>query len=782
MFKKVTLISMLFLEEFSQVSSHLSDGVTVDVQFSPGLNLFLLVSPSALSLWTSNLIEPEIKSSFSLTEKMKEFGLLTAASFTSKTSFACLTSSGLILLFQIDAKLKISFQKQLEIKSKPFFTSISSYNGFVVAGDNKGNFSLLSAESIHENFVSSLTFQLAQWPIKKIAIGINYGIALCADGSVILFAMDRKILTDPEYEIKSRVLVENGASLICASTKSQLFCVYQAAGQKFTVLNSEFSRTIEHTPQMSSICFAGDGNTVFCATKDGFLAWSLNCQRFRYLASKDVGNARVISISDQLLIASIEKGVAVLPILTAPMGHSPLLFGVKKIVEARATTGGCISLQHPCALVGDIISCASDENDRLIAVVGTDGVALFAKATANWHRPVQPNRQITQVDFMGRTLCLTAYSKKDLKYSLILAKSSVSTELEVVKSIQLPGKPIAMRASHEACAIAIGKAVIQVDALFVLSIAKLSCEAIACEPVSPTQAIVLLRNGKLVFVNPSSSKESITTQSETLLKENVSSFFVDQTNKIVFAHIKFAMYAAKISDLKFVKLFESEDIPIGVNSNLFALITIEPGSSLPLRPSLAHFINPELINDEKAVEAVKRSPNAQNILIQIVVHMIRSGGSEKIVPFLQRFPEYYKQVLIAALRTSEPPERAGILKVLGSATEVFAQVANANYEKRDIPKFTKSTDTYSEEDLRLSSLLLEVIMQEDGPIAALSASLFIVDNLKVIPDDLQRAITIFVSAVNELKPAADDVKELIERSKAIISSSPADNTPTPILQ
>ena len=773
---------MLFLEDFSQVSCHLADDFTVDVQFSPYLNLFLLVSPSAVSLWTSNLIEPELKSSFILTEKMKELGLLTASSFINKTSFACLTSSGSILLFQIDSKLKISFQKQLEIKSKPFFTSISSYNGFVVAGDNKGNFSLLSSESIDENFVSSLTFKLAQWPLKKLAIGVGYGIALCADGSVILFEVDRKILTDPEYEIKSKVLIESGASLICASTKSQLFCIYQAAGQRFTITNNDFHKTIEHTPQMSSICFANDGKTVFCATKDGFLAWSLNCQRFRYLANKDVGNARVISLSDQLLIASIEKGVAVLPILTAPMSHSPLLYGVKKIVEARATTGGCISIQHPCPLVGDILSCASDESDRLIAVVGTEGVALFAKATANWHRPVQPNRQILHVDFMGRTLCLTAHSKKDSKYSLILAKSSVSTDLEIVKSIQLPGKPLAMRASHEACAIAIGKAVIQIDALFVLSIAKLSCEAIACEPISPTQAIALLKNGKLVLVNPSTSKEKVTTQNESLLKENVSSFFIDQTNKIIFAHMNFSMYAAKVSDLKFVKIYESEDIPIGVNSNLFALITIEPGSSLPLHPNLAHFINPELINDEKAYQAIRNSRNAQNILIQIVVHMIRSGNSERIVPFLKNFPEYYKQVLIAALRTSEPPERAGILKVLGSATEIFAQVANANYEKKEIPIFNKNEEIFSEDDLKLSSLLLEVIMQEDGPVAALSAALFIADNMKEIPDDLQRAMNIFICAVNELKLNSDGIKELLKRGNSIINSVSSNNPENPVLQ
>ena len=757
---------MLFLEDFSQVSAHFQDDVTVGIEYSPILDIFLLINPTAISIWSSNLIEPEVKSTYELNEKQKECGLLMQAVFVNKTYFACLTSCGKILLFQIDSKFRISFLKTMEIASKKFFTSISTYNGFVVAGDNKGDFNLLSAESGNSNFVLALTFKLATWVIKKLSISQNYGAALCADGSVLSFKIDRKILTEEGYDLSPTVLLESGASNICSAPRSHLVAIFQPTG-KFTITDgSGFSQTIERCPHITSMRFTADGKTLLAATKDGFIAWSTNCQRFRYLSNRDVTNSRCIAMSEQILLASCESGVAVIPLLIAPMSHSPLLFGSRKIIEARSTTGGSIAIQHPCDLVGDITGCAADENNRLIGVVGTHGVALFAKETANWHRPKQPDQLIKAVDFMGRTLCLIACSKRDNKYSLLLAKSSVTEELEIVKSISLPGKPVSMRASAEACAITIGKAVVLVDALFVVSIAKLSTEGTDSEPISPKQAIALLKNGKLVTVNPSTSKEDVIGLQETELMEGISSFFIDQENKIVFAHKGFAMYAAKTSDLKFIKIFESEDIPIGVNSDLFALVTIEPGSTLPLRPMLAHFFNPELTSDEKAVRAIRRSTNAHNILIQITVQMIRSGNSEKIVPFLKKFPEEYSSVLVAALRTSEPPERAGIIKVLGSATEIFAQLANANFVQKKIPQFFRS-EAFDVKSLRNASLLLEVVMQEDGPISALACSLFVAENSDAITDDLYRAINMFSIAVSELKEHPDGIDDLIERAKKI---------------
>lgn len=753
---------MIFLEDFSHVMMNILDETTINIEYNHSINSFLLVTPSSVSLMTMSEKDPKISSTFECKSKIFDDDILISGAFINKSSITCLTSKGRIFLFQIDSKLRINFTKEITIKENTYFSTISTYNGFVVACDHKGFFRLLSTESVSaDNYCLSLNFELSQWPIKKLSLGQKRGIILCADGSTMSFEIDKTILSNSEYKLKPKVLTESGVSLICGSPKSRFFVEYMPSGVLHITDLVNFDQKITNCPQLFNLAFSDDGQTVFGSTRDGFIAWSSRCQRIRYLSSKDTVNSRSLCLSDSFLVSSINYGIAIIPLLKSPMNRSPLLFGDGKIIEARAATNGCLALVHPCKSVGNILSCSSDESGRLISVVGTTGISLFAKSTANWHTPeISANYVPRDVDFMDRMLCLTAYSKKDMRYVLLLAKSTISQQLEIVKSFPLTGRPISLRATLQSCAVVAGKSVFIVDGLFNISKMTLKEEILVAEPISPSSVILLTKNFKLM---------KISSDEETLLLDKVTSFFVDSVNRLVFAQSEFAMFASQISNINFVKIFQSEDIPIGILSDLFALVTIEPGSTLPLHPVLTHFFNPSLIDEEKSAEIISRSPFAQSILMQIATQSVRSGHPENSIPFLMRFKDHFPTIITAILRTSEPPEREKIFGVVGRPTKLFTETAKCTIEDESapIPNFVPCSDL-TDESLQNGALLLEVVFAGDGVPTALSAAIFLAEHASVVSDDFVRAFRMFVAAAKEMHEKEANLQDLIQKAEQLI--------------
>ncbi|EAY11214.1 hypothetical protein TVAG_127200 [Trichomonas vaginalis G3] len=761
---------MIFLEDFSHILKHINDEVTVDILYNNHINAYLLLSPQSASILKFNDSEPEIKSTFNFTTQQLQNDILCAATFIGKLSFACLSSMGKIFYFEIGKQYSVNYVKQIMIKENVHFTSISSYNGFIAAGDNQGNFRLISTESVNsDNFCISISFKVCEWPIKHLSLSSRKGIILCADGSTKLFSIDRTILSNSKYELKSAIIHTSGVSLVAASPKSPYIAQYLPSGVLHITNFKNFDQKINGCPQIFSFAFSSDGQTIIGATHEGFIAWSSRCQRLRYLTSRDIANSRCICASPSYLLASINSGIAVIPLLISPMNRSPLLFTGDKIIEARSSTNGCIALSHHPKDVGTIINCASGEDGRLIAVVGQNGFSLFAKATANWHTPIIKGRyQLKDVDFMDKVLCITALSLNEVKYVLLLAKSTVTRNLEIIKTFPLDGCPVSIRASSESVCVAYGKTVIMVDALFNQTKIVLKEDIICAEPVSPTTCVVLTKDFNLLYY---------ANEKETKLLSNIMSFFIDSKNKIIFAHNEFKMLAAKIPEFDFVTIKESEDIPIGIIPDLFALVTIEPGSTLPLHPVLTYFFNKKLIEEEKSVKIISMSPFSQTILMQIAANASRGGNIGEVIPFLKKFPQNWPIIITALLRTLEPPDREEAFKIIGRPTDLFCEFTQCKIEENNnqdaniserIPHFI-CEEKPNEECLHRGSLVLELIFAGDGVPPALSAALFLLENSTDVSDDFLRAVNVFVAAAKEIPEKPQGLTDLIEKAEKLLN-------------
>lgn len=719
---------MFFIDKYFQISKHILDEKAVSIVLNQFLDKFIICTPSTISLISLRNRETITECLYKLTSnEIDSWGYINAAVCTGRYQFGCLTVKGKVLFFQIN-KNKISFQAELSFPNN-IPTSMASYEGFGLLTDDSGYFFLVSVQ-----MKSSISKQITNCLVKSLAVSKTHVLALLEDASVITFPINRSLLTDPGFEYDIKEYIKSNALIIAGSAKTPLSAVY-CPNEMLVISDMKYYRKeYKDIPNISSMSFTPDGRSLIMASNTNFIIWSVDCPRLRYFYSQKINYARFMVVSNYYIVASYSKGIAYIPMCSLCPGNV-LLFSNKfyrmiltnkRVISQVNNTNGC---------VGEILSVAVHDSSNMVVLSGSNGLCFMENDRIIKRLSRRNNNCLHFLQFMNDTLCFVVRTNK---FVLVFCKITPNYDLRSIKLFNLPSKPIALRTSDKCCVVTCANHVVFVDALFNIYIHENRVSILYSEPCSTDTFVCLYQNSHLSFINVSNT--------EKILLTDVSSVFVDHKNQLLIVHKGFEILVSKIKEWDFKKIYEGEDIPVGIMPIIYGVLLIDPSCGVPYSPMIIHYFH--LINKEvnNIVNIVRKLPTPEYSLTQFILMNMKFGNLRESINFLNHFPDYFSDILIKIIRTSEENERKIIYTILGDPINIFCKISNLKYIKGDYIRF-ESDNTFDEKLSERGSLFLEMLLADVDSLTALSAAVTILS--KRDTPDIRGLIKRIRSAVEE---------------------------------
>jgi hypothetical protein len=259
----------------------------------------------------------------------------------------------------------------------------------------------------------------------------------------------------------------------------------------------------------------------------------------------------------------------------------------------------------------------------------------------------------------------------------------------------------------------------------------IQCRSLSCS-IFRNFVVVLLENRDLLIFR---GGESVKTE------KAVSTFFVDTKYGLVFFMRGTKVFLLKLAGkIRFHLFMETADPVIGTIGSGCALLSVSVAPNKPRMKSYLEFaIVSQMDNPELAASMmlpVRHMPNFPTLLGHVAVNALRDKQGAKLIQFLAKFPEFKNQALASALRAVETPERLGVFEVLGPPSEIFMNFAKLSKVGEPMIEFSQVGEV-SAPDMFSASCLLPVIMEEEGPLVAFPAALFVLSKMHFDVDHLE---------------------------------------------
>jgi len=715
----------------------------------------------------------------------KEIGLFKDICWDRYNSFSILSTSGSILFFGIIDQTKIVYLSMLKSPSGSFFVSISSYMGYIVACDINGNISLLSMNSsiILKRYLPHNIIP------KSISICGDYCLLLSGSSSLHGIQLNRSILTNPDYKISSQDLICESCIAFSLSPNGNLISAVNSEGRVMIkdrtssyMYNSKISIS-----SVSSCQWSADSLFFIVASHDGsFWVWSLRKRCSSIIKFPEhTGNLSFV-ISHYYLVSSNRCGIHYFPIIRSGDGKYPLLYSHDCVYDIRSSlkNGYAIPYLVPSIKEFFIEAVCCDNNEQWIIVGGKNKIFLINRSNGLYFIPNHQKLIIRGIAMIKKTIFVIHFDDSELIYYFFAFDFRLGKEMLIKYKTALPSRPIFIDSDDIACCVACS------DRIFIFSESKF----IAQIPIqSPPYKCYIHSSSKVLLVlfeNRELSLFSLEDLSNKLLDRDISDVFYEPNSKFVIAQRGLKILLSSLDNFKFITFTETSDISIGIMQSCSSLVFLSPNSHAPFSPIINQFFDISIVSEMKnpdsaalSIKPLNKVAFFPNMVRQISIFALREKLGQECVHFLSYFPELRNESLVWALRAVESPERQGVFKEIGPPSMLFCEIGGLSVIQDKVYSFIKYIEKNSK-DLKNASLLLPVIMEEEGPnvgFPAAFAMLSLMHNDIETIESLVRFLDPIVSTPLEIKEkkvncagiiiSYDDYSILKTKLSEIITSS-----------
>ena len=728
----------LFLDHCSSIYEHSSDNFTVSVQYSPSNKCFLAVSLSSFSIFSAEEIDKKIIVKYFLTENEKnEMGYFSQAIWINSTVLCCLMTNGNIMIFNfIQEKSDISVKYVIKPKANSLYTAISAFFSYIIAGNDNGDIVIISPQ----NPSKAIYHHLIDFPIKKICTNASHGILLSANRLAYHIHLNREVLVDPNFDFQFQEIPVKHASEISISQTNTYGSVLDPSGFIYVSNFKDYENKFKmRTPTLSAtFIWTNDGSNLFTIFKDGSITLISTISRGqRRLKCDELANSNCGSIGKNHLFVATKIGLCNVPLVTNSKNSSyPLVYSPSMIYTFRATQRKAYTLPFAIddkymSIIKQIEYCVADKEENFIACSGSNktNIIILKQINNSWFLPKQQTLfNCRGLSWMKDNLCCLSFSTDTVIYTLTIYKVDEKNETLIkLFTYNLPSHPLYLSSDDNYCVVSLVDKILVFSQKKLLYTFNLSGTPLYSIPYSKDSYVfVLYNNRKLVLCD-------LKNKSETNVADDISDFLIDDSFGIIFTQKDLRIRLSSVKKIKFGPFIETADIPIGIFSRCTSLMLIQSATKPPFTTSLNPFFDlsivKELQDPENAARIVMPLSGTQQfgiLLRQVSVFALREKLGRKLVPFLQHFPNEMNESLASALRAVESPERVGVFEVLGPCSKIFMEMADLKTEigGSNIIKFIPRSND-KEGDTFTAALLLPVIMEEEGPIVAFPASIYI---------------------------------------------------------
>ncbi|KAK8884305.1 hypothetical protein M9Y10_043413 [Tritrichomonas musculus] len=725
---------VIFPYEYSQILRHSSDDSTLDIKVCPRNLFWLTVSPNSISLYYCK--DNKFLARYLLTnEQNQKFGFFTQATWVSNTQFAVLFNAGFIFLFSL-AESFIKLENIFDSNQSSTRLSLSSFSDYVVCGDDNGCITFLSTD-MKKN--EEITIQVADFPIKQIIfndyhtnnINGNYAIILSAEGSSFYFPIDISMLHTPNYHFTMKCLSQIQSSSICISRKN-ISAVFEMNNNIFvtdvskpdTADSKQNSFRFKARSASRGIVSFADDLTLFVVYNNGFITlWNFVIRVQHTFKFPDLQNSNCMAISNSYAYLSNETGIFVIPLFSLCYSEFPLLKGPNSVIEFRPIKNGAIPVKYDLSAFNEsVVSVTADDSEMYVAVALETKIILITRSNSSLIQEEKLHLIPKFVQFHGKFLSIVEFDS----FHYFLKFVSINNNYEIVSTYELPTSPSGMSADNNGCVVYFSRRLSIFENFKFLQNVELESSPIHCCICSNAKkVIVLLQSCVLQLVDYNDEVIRIST-----ISEEVSDFFYDNNFSMIFVMKGIRVKFCSLANLKLVPFCECADTAIGIISSCSAILFLTTNK---FNPTINYFFDYSIVSEMQNPDAaantmlpMRKANFFPNLIRQISVFALREKMGKNLVIFLSHFPEQFKFCLSSALRSVESPERQGVFESLGSASEIFANFAglSINSTRSGIIMFNEKADV-PESDSKNASILLPVVMEEEGPNIAFPATFYI---------------------------------------------------------
>lgn len=721
---------MIFLDQIDAIYPHPKNCLTFNISINQSSTCYLTQSPSLISI--CDIKNNNKKQYFSNNEKFIS-GSFVQAEFETDNRICVLTDHGHI--YGIKKAGSFSYEKSF-IKS-PLKTVISCfccYHSNIICCDDEGNLLFFDKK------LNCKVYKFCTCNVKKIRCGKHYGAILISDGSLYYFDTDELLKDNVQFKkYKCDDFIED-----IDASNNDIFAFYLIKGfvniSDFKKINMSFKA---QKCKKCTMDWSRDGLNLICAFQSGYCyIWSLSSKIAKLYKIEEFNSILSIKFLNEFLVASNEIGILFIPFFKNVICSSPILFNNDSVVEFRATEKEPISIQYRIPekfikIIKKIEFVSSDEKNRFFAISGSKNMLLLSRTSGK----MLHLKQFSKFNILGHSwidekLCVLSYVSES-RCNLIICKL---IPFEIVKKIEFKSVPLLIQCDSVCCAVAFKKHIrvfsnnSEIDKNALLKVSHRPLQ-IGIHSLS-NQVIVLLSNFELVVFNIDEAKEKV-------ISSNVSHFIIDHNYGFIFIACGFKIFLSPLSNIKFTLFMETSDAVLGVFPNCSSLMSMKANMFPPFQPKNNQFFDLSIVSEMKdpnkaanIVRSLQNSPIFVNLLRQITIFSLREHLGSECVNFLYNFPEYMNEVLVSSLRAVESPERQEVFKEIGKPSFIFMEIANLSMNLCQVIGEFHQFKEVSEKELSIAAIFLPVILEEEGPLIAFPASLFILskfyDNLDYV--------------------------------------------------
>lgn len=724
---------IIFPYEYSQIIRHSSDGSTLDIKISPRNFFWLSLSPNSISLFSCQ--DNKFLAKYILTnEQNQKFGFFTQATWVTNTQFAVLFSAGFIFLFSL-AESFIKLENIFDSHPSSTRLAFSSFSNYIVCGDDEGCITFLSAD-LKKN--EEIKIQVADFPIKQILFNDQqtnssnggYAIILSAEGSSFYFPIDISMLHTPNYHFTMKSLMQSQSSSVCISRKN-ISAVYETDNNIYVIdISNPEASPMSHSIKFKSrtasraIVEFADDYTLFVIYNNGMITlWNYVIRVQHTFKFPDLINSNCIAISSNYAYISNEDGIFVFPLFSLCYSEFPLLKGPSSVVEFRPIKNGAVPVKYDLSSFSEsVVSVTADDSETYIAVALETKIILITRCNGHFIQDEKLRLIPKYIQFHGNFLCIIEFDS----FHYFLKFISISNNYEIVSTYEFPNSPSGLATDVNSCVVIFPNHLAIFENFKFLTNVEVDSNPVHCCICSNYKKIIaLLQSRVLLLIDYSDTTIRIST-----ISEDVSEFFYDNNFSMIFVMKGIRVRFCSLTNIKMIPFCECAEISIGIISSCSAILFLQTNK---FNPTVNYFFDfsivSEMQNPNAAAKTLLPMKNANffpNLIRQISVFALREKMGKNLVIFLSNFPDQYKFCLSSALRSVESPERQGVFESIGSASEIFANFAglSINSTRSGIIVFNEKEDV-PESDSRNASILLPVIMEEEGPNVAFPATFYV---------------------------------------------------------
>lgn len=738
------------IDKYAAIIKSPSDSTVCDLQMIPQDQKILTVSPTSLSLIDISVPNiTSVLSVYNITEKFEsDYGLFVSSACLSIKEFTILTSKGRIARFNINQSSQIVLYS-ISIPRNSYYTCLSQYlHKYYIAGDEKGHFLIFSSDL-------SILYKddHLEIPVKQICMSHSYGMIFLADGTLYSFKISSLLIEKKEFKLElypELEFVEITPSKICVSNDFNAIAVYDPNGSLY-IINKKDDMT-NHTQRIFNLTgllamsFSNSENLLILVFKEKIGIWTSNFKRIFYVYLPEIKVCNCVTVSSKFVALSmIDHGIALYPLIHRSRSTVPLMFSLNKIFEFVPTNDGILSNEHEITISiknndSNLIEFASaDKYSKFIAIATKSRIFIYNRNSQQMKLLVDKITLIRDIEWFSRNLCVLSFeaSNQSFHYYMFKTKKN-SSEFQLAHKNKLLSRPFLIQSNNDdKLLISLYKSILIIDKKMNENSIKVP---FLLENAYPhTNFIFALTSPK----EGQSNLISITYDGQILnLKENVDAFYVSHKFDLLFALSGTDIFITSTSHIRFTTFVCTDSIPIGVTipNSICAFITIKNNASR-IDPSLSFFFDYAISTNEhfspekkkKALLALNsNNENKKSIILQSSVFLLRQKKSSDFVSFISNFPDLFNEVLINALRCVESDERDGVYEFVGSPSNLFSGLTSTKIEKygNETIKFVdEKKDKESINEFKLSSLLLPIVLEDEGFNIAFPATFYLISNI-----------------------------------------------------